>query len=114
MGNQPAGTAWDTFKAGAGERRNPGGHVVVTFGNCSNPSVLSWPGCSMKLRAFDLEAGANYVRALFLATPMKKPLALCAGALRNYFRGMGVARSTATEVMLFFGEPSMRRSEYVR
>ena len=36
------------------------------------------------------------------------------GACAAYLTGIGVARSTGTAVMLFCGEPSMTRSEYVR
>ena len=31
-----------------------------------------------------------------------------------HFSGIGIVRSTGTAVTLFFGEPSMMRSEYVR
>lgn len=47
----------------------PGGYVVVAFSNCSNTEVLNQPGWNLELRSFDFDAGSNYIRAHFKATP---------------------------------------------
>lgn len=47
----------------------PGGYVVVAFSNCSNTDVLNQPGWDLELRSFDFDAGSDYIRAHFKATP---------------------------------------------
>lgn len=57
------------FMREAREHLTPGGCVILTYSNSSNPAVFSQPGWDMDLRSFDFEAGSSHIRALFRGTP---------------------------------------------
>lgn len=57
------------FMADAKQHLAPGGRVLISYSNCSNTAVLNQPGWNLELRAFDFDAGSDYIRALFSATP---------------------------------------------
>ncbi len=60
------------FMAQALKHLKPGGYVVVAYSNCSNTSVFNQPGWDMELRSFDFDAGSDYIRAHFKATPTSR------------------------------------------
>jgi methylase of polypeptide subunit release factors len=57
------------FMAEAKQHLAPGGRVILSYSNCSNTDVFNQPGWDLDLRAFDFDAGSDYIRALFAATP---------------------------------------------
>jgi 16S rRNA G1207 methylase RsmC len=57
------------FMRDAKKHLAPGGRIVVAYSNCSNTSILNQPGWNLELRAFDFDAGSDYIRALFNGTP---------------------------------------------
>jgi release factor glutamine methyltransferase len=63
------GQLYARFMREAGAHLKPGGHVLVAYSNCSNTAIFNQPGWGMELRAFDFDAGSDYIRALFKATP---------------------------------------------
>ncbi|WP_426194001.1 methyltransferase [Massilia sp. DWR3-1-1] len=62
------GSLFQRFMQGAGALLAPGGCIVVTFSNCSNPAVFDDHEFDMALLAFDFDGTANYIRAMFKAT----------------------------------------------
>lgn len=58
------------FMAEARAHLKEGGYVIVAYSNCSNVEVFNQPGWQMELRSFDFDAGSNYIRAHFKATPV--------------------------------------------
>jgi release factor glutamine methyltransferase len=64
------GRLHEKFMAGARKHLAPGGRLVVAYSNCSNIAILNQPGWNMEVRAFDFDAGSDYIRALFHATPV--------------------------------------------
>lgn len=63
------GQLYERFMRDARAHLKPGGHVLVSYSNCSNTTIMNQPGWDMELRAFDFDAGSDYIRALFKATP---------------------------------------------
>lgn len=63
------GQLYARFMREARAHLKPGGHVLVSYANCSNTAIFNQPGWTMELRAFDFDAGSDYIRALFKATP---------------------------------------------
>jgi len=57
------------FMADARKHLAPGGRLVIAYSNCSNTAILNQPGWALEVRAFDFDAGSDYIRALFHATP---------------------------------------------
>jgi methylase of polypeptide subunit release factors len=57
------------FMRQARSHLKPGGRVLFTYSNCSAPELLYQRGWDTVLMAFDYEASAHYVRAIFQATP---------------------------------------------
>ena len=63
------GQIYVRFMEEARKLLTPGGYVIIAYANCSNLEIFNQPGWAMELRAFDFDAGANYIRALFIARP---------------------------------------------
>ena len=63
------GQLYERFMQDAKNHLAPGGRVIIAYSNCSNTTILNQPGWNLEVRAFDFDAGSNYIRALFNATP---------------------------------------------
>lgn len=48
----------------------PTGYILFTYSNCSNQDVFNQPGWALSLRAFDFDAGSNYIRAIVRGDPV--------------------------------------------
>lgn len=58
------------FMTEARDHLATGGYVVTSYSNCSNMARFNQPGWNMELRAFDFDASADFIRALFKATDL--------------------------------------------
>jgi len=63
------GQLYERFMRDVKNHLAPGGRVIIAYSNCSKTSILNQPGWNLEVRAFDFDAGSNYIRALFNATP---------------------------------------------